>query len=665
MKNEKKHWLRLINLIALLTLVTLTIVQLSSGAMEIFAAPKELSLSTEGDLTSLKTGDEFVVTISDSRDEGDIATTENTEVPYVDISGDITDAATASGSSSVTRQWTMTLPEGISFDEASETAMLKEADANDALPMFSYDEETRVLDITVGVSVTELDLKLYADTAGNYELSIADKNIMLTDSEKLVMVVGEAEVAESGVATTATANEASTDSVGTQVDLTQPPYSDDQTISVWNNPNIADIPVGSAYQEVYTWTEFNSAMRNSGKTYIRLMADIDNPSTLQGTGGGLGTTTVIPSRRLVVDGNNHKLNTQEISYRMNTAGSARNIFGFYLKDLTMYGSSPYGCFCTEVTYYKYIVYDNINYEGSQLTASYGATLIFKGTNTIRSAFLNYTYTIGSTTATVRNNGTNSVASGLEAHRAIFQEGSSLTLNCGTGDALIIGAYLSQNVGNKPYAYLEKGASIDLTSEGDGGESLAWNAPRVVNAGANIQNGGSLILEEDAKMSIDVSNTHRAGIRLTGGNSSRRTSIELSENADLYIKTGARLGQPWSTGSTGISNVLNTTIPYYSALTMDQYSDIDLDSAGANMTIDMNDSKFFWDYYSNRGYQPQAIRMDTQSNITVGTQAVFNVNMNGSMGSALRMVGSNSQFLVRQDGEVNINVSDQTGVMTYN
>ncbi|MHC5247528.1 pectate lyase-like adhesive domain-containing protein [Enterococcus sp. LJL90] len=199
MKNRKKHWLLLINFIAVFSLIAVTIVQLSSGAMEIFAAPKELSLSTEEALTQLKAGDEFVVTISDSRDESDIATTENTEVPFVNKSGDITDAENAANSASVSRQWRMTLPEGITFDETAEKATLTAATASGITPVFHFDQETRILDITVNASITKLALSLTAETAGEYELSVADKNIMLTDSEKLAVVVGEAEEGKAGV----------------------------------------------------------------------------------------------------------------------------------------------------------------------------------------------------------------------------------------------------------------------------------------------------------------------------------------------------------------------------------------------------------------------------------------------------------------------------------
>ncbi|MBP1047984.1 hypothetical protein I6N96_16965 [Enterococcus sp. BWM-S5] len=453
-------------------------------------------------------------------------------------------------------------------------------------------------------------------------------------------------------------NEVSSDPaslVSPLADTTQPPYSDDKTYSIWGNPNVDAVPSGTAYKEVSTWTEFNAAMIDSTTTYIKLMADIDNPSTTQGGSTATIISTSKPS--LVVDGNGHKLNTQQISYWM-TGSTAR---GYYLKNLTMYGSSPYGCFSTEVYQNKYIVYDNITYEGSQLTAAYYATLVFKGTNTVISANANYTYTINGVTNTVTNNGVATVASGLEAHRAIILEDSITNFITGKGDGLLIGGYLSQNAGNSPYAYLEKNATLNVTSKGDGGESYSYNASSgVVNAGANIQNGGSLILNEGASMTVDVTGTHRAGMRLTGGSSSRNTIVNIGKDAELKIITDERIGQQWETGSvgsTGISNVTAATYPYYSGLTLDSYSKIILSDENAVLDVTMENSRYY--RTAALGYV-QGIRMAANSSIYVSSKAAFNLNMNGSFGSALKMVGANSSFVVEDEGEVNFDVKSQTG-----
>ncbi|MHC5372286.1 pectate lyase-like adhesive domain-containing protein [Enterococcus sp. LJL120] len=331
MKNRKKHWLLLINFIAVFSLIAVTIVQLSSGAMEIFAAPKELSLSTEEDLTQLKAGDEFVVTISDSRDESDIATTENTEVPFVDKSGDITAAENAANAASVSRQWRMTLPEGITFDETAEKATLTAATASGITPVIHFDQETRILDITVNASITKLALSLTAETAGEYEISVADKNIMLTDSEKLAVVVGEAEEFEE------------IKPKGTVTNLAvQPLITDPQAIQV-----------------VTTWDEFVEALGDTSINQITLGNDITLSGTLTDNYGVFSNSSVdlstgygylfvskaAISRNLIIDGGKYTFDFGNLAISFTDASvNTSSYWNITMQNINVKSANPYAPF---------------------------------------------------------------------------------------------------------------------------------------------------------------------------------------------------------------------------------------------------------------------------------------------------------------------------------
>lgn len=438
------------------------------------------------------------------------------------------------------------------------------------------------------------------------------------------------------------------------VDMTVAPYNDDQTINLWNDPNVDTQPTGSSYVEVSSWDQFHAAVMSSTVSYIKLMADIQNPSTTE----AVTLMQTVPENKpaTVIDGNNFQLDTRCFSYLM-TGATAR---GWYLKNLKMFGASPYGCFNTDVYENKYIVYDNITFEGSQLTAAYKATLVFRGSNQIISANNTYTTTINGTSRTTRNDGiAGNVASGLEGHRAIFQENSNTTFTTGVGDGLILGAYLSNTMSNAPYFYVENNTTVNLNSIGDGGESYGYNATggRIVNAGANVQNGGSFFVGSNSQVNIDVSKSHRAGMRLTGGSSTRKTKVSIAENGKLNISTGERLGMQWASGGQGQSNVTDATYPYYSGLTMDDFSELDLTSAGSELTINMTNSRY--SRSTSLGY-PQGIRMASNSSVLIGEEAKLNLNMDGSFGSALKMTGSGASFTVKDKGAVSFITKNQTG-----
>ncbi|WP_322597285.1 pectate lyase-like adhesive domain-containing protein [Enterococcus sp. HY326] len=649
MKNKRKHWLLLINFITLFSLITATVVQLSSGLTEIFAAPNEISLSSEDDLTSLQAGNEFVMKISDSRDEGDIATTENTDVPLVDRSGDLSDASTSSGTASVTRQWTMTLPEGISFDEDAEKAMLQEADANVVLPTFSYDEDTRVLDISVDVAVTELDLKLSADTAGSYELSVADKNIMLTDSNKLEVVIGEAEEVNSAITDAIEPMAVTTDEVGTQASealldfdygVTYKPDAD----ATWGTEAAATEVV-----TVYTFTELNNAILSGTADYIKLGNDIVSDTFL--ALGALNRRNASAYRRdYVIDGQGYTLDSGSVSWSYPETPNREH--NFYIKNIKMHSTNPYGCFMGAEANYNYtsMVFEDVDYDGSQLTASWTTTLFFRGANKVTSRYDSYTASYvnanntGQDYSSVRSVYTGLTygsrgQSGLEAYRVIFDEGSTFDCIVENGDGLLIGSYRGKEPSaagrTTPYVAVRTGANVNMVSQGNSGETwYYYTGDGLYYAGINIQAGGKLYVGTDATLTMDVRNTTRTGIFLGGGTSSKRTNLTIDNGGTLNLLADGNR---------------NTTDNKYAGIKLYQYSDLNILAGGKLTGLIEND-------WSGR----PAVELAAYSTVTVGSdgaeyiddntpQGLLDITASGTNGTALNLMAY-SNFTVKDFGQ---------------
>lgn len=458
-------------------------------------------------------------------------------------------------------------------------------------------------------------------------------------------------------------------------------YANELTYSKWSNPDWGQESAANKVVYVSTYAQFNKALhgtfvasdgndqdgvpyvQKNDANYVKLVADIDNPGNTAPVLGTINDITAAQQRDVVIDGNGYYLNTGGLYFRWG-AGTLNNLtpIHVYLKNLTMYSQNPYGCFSIWFNRNSSIVYDNVNYTGSQLTASYQTTQVYRGKNTIRSV-KEYKYTQPSGTEVTRSCYFSNVASGMEGRRVYVQSGSVTDFEAVEGDALILGAYTSNYItSNAPLLHLEKGAELKVKSTGNGGESYSYNATgsvgdaanidNVVYAGANIQNGGSLTLAEGAKMTVDVTGTGRAGVRLTGGTATRRTTLQIGKSASLKVLTDGDMGVAQS-GPFGGVNAIN--YPKYAGLSLEPYSDILLSEEGAVLDVDMKNDKY--QFNATLGYSP-GIRMNSNSNIYVASKSLFKLQIDGSYGSALKMIGANSQFLVEDEGEVSFNSKNQ-------
>ncbi|MHC5250637.1 beta strand repeat-containing protein [Enterococcus sp. LJL90] len=451
-------------------------------------------------------------------------------------------------------------------------------------------------------------------------------------------------------------------------------YSNELTYSQWGGTDNTwgDEPANdSNIIHVYTYAQLTKALRGTftssdgndaadgiayanknSFSYIKLMNNIDNSNYTSALGTAVDIS-LAQQRSVVIDGNGFFLSTGQYYYRWGAGGNNGSAYAIsvYIKNLDMYSQNPYGCFSNWFNRYSSFVYDGVSYTGSQLSASYLSTQVFRNTNTIKNVN-SFTHP---TTGNIVNCYNSNVSSGLEGRRVYVQSGSNTTFNTVTGDGVILGAYMSESVTtNAPILHIESNATLNVTASGNGGESYTYNSTNGgVYAGVNIQNGGSLTLGTGATMNVDVSGTGRAGVRLTGGNSNKITTVDLLDNAKLNVVTDGPMGMNQS----GIFGVDDTTYSYYAGLSLYNYSKINLAGSGAELNVSMSNANYYRS--SSLGFSP-GIYMGTNSNVYVASEASMNLTMDGSFGSALKMVGTNSEFLVEDNGSVNFDFLNQSG-----
>ncbi|MHC5218130.1 pectate lyase-like adhesive domain-containing protein [Enterococcus sp. LJL128] len=288
--------------------------------------------------------------------------------------------------------------------------------------------------------------------------------------------------------------------------------------------------------EVSTWTELNNAIRNqftgadvdkNNADYIKVIADIQNPGEASPS---LGNRERWPATRVdfVIDGQDHIIDFNNRSFSA-PSGSSTNQ-NVYIKNIKMYGQNPYGPFAigdySAIT--STLTYDNVYYEGSQLSASWQATMIFKNTNTFHSVH-SYSAPLvpGTTRRTVEDQ------AGLEAFRAIYEEGSDTTVTVENGNAFILASFLGDtgSTNNQPaYAEFKKGAKASFLTKGNGGE--------IHSTGANVMGlrKGDVILGEDVQVDLSTKdNSTRGGIGLSSD-----TSITVANRAQLNININGQM-----------------------------------------------------------------------------------------------------------------------------
>ncbi|MHC5372368.1 pectate lyase-like adhesive domain-containing protein [Enterococcus sp. LJL120] len=328
MKNKNKKAFLLVKLLALMSIVSVIGYQLAFGISGIFAQEQSLSLTTEFDSEELAADEQFTVKISDQRSISEIVTTENTDLPYVDQSQSLTE--TSSSEVSIKREYTMVLPEGISFDQTIQNEWQTEMDYTGALPEFSFDENSRELKISVDASATEVGIRLTATAAGSYQLQVKDAN--LTESSEAVTVeVGEAKVTDS--------------------------EDETATMSV-EAPTTRAIALASA-TTVTTWDEFVAAFGDASVSQIVLGANISLSGTITDTHGVFDKTSVDLSsaygylyvtkaqisRTVVIDGGGYTFDFGNLGIGFTNASvNTSSYWNITMQNINVKSANPYAPF---------------------------------------------------------------------------------------------------------------------------------------------------------------------------------------------------------------------------------------------------------------------------------------------------------------------------------
>ncbi|MBL1225824.1 pectate lyase-like adhesive domain-containing protein [Enterococcus sp. BWR-S5] len=443
-----------------------------------------------------------------------------------------------------------------------------------------------------------------------------------------------------------------------------------------SDPNWGKIENATTIVHVYNWTQLHKAVVSGTATADRFVA-ADGVDPVDGVAYSeknnadyivlmndiIGTSFAIgvarqnsPATRpdYVIDGNGFKLDSGARSFGFPEKAAAtawQTPNNVYVKNITMYSTNPYGAFMGPENSYNFytITYEDVNYIGSQLTASWTSTLIFRGTNHVEStnsytmSYENVNNTGVSATVT-RPTYTNQ--SGLEAHRVIFDKDSVNTFDIENGDGLLIGGYLSNNVANGtngsgraiPYAAVRENADVTMTSKGNSGESYSYNAGTsgVMYAGINIQNGGQLYVGENADLLMNTAGTTRAGMRLTAStaavNAGRRPVATIASGGNLQFNMDGNM----NTGT------------YYSGFFLEGYATINVAESG-HLGLSMK----------NEQNGKPAIRMDANSTVNIGSEGLLKVDMDNSIGSAMQL-GTSSKFDVEALGQAAFTLSNQGG-----
>lgn len=380
--------------------------------------------------------------------------------------------------------------------------------------------------------------------------------------------------------------------------------------------------------KISTWSQLNSALMSSSQVILDIQANITNP-TISGYINNLMPTN---KNKIVILGNGYSLDFTGWCYYVD---NITNQYNFVIDYTDLYGGNYYGPLLTVHNGpNSSVTFRNINYTGSQVTASFQNKIIFEGTNNIKSEATQYTSYDGSIRTMNNPN-----QSGLEAHTALFSENSNTTIEVSNGDGLILGSYLADQApvsSIQPSLTMEKNSKVKIKTSGNTGETTAWGMPNwgpMIYSTINIQRNGIVKVGENSQLDVETApGTTRVPVRL-GYNpalSQWIPSIMQEKNSILNIK------------SNGPVSTANAT----AAIMMDKNALISLDS-GSKLNMDINDM--------NSGLP--AVSMGQNSNFTISENSVLQINKKNGNGNLLNM-SSGSKFFVDQNGVAKFNSSGE-------
>ncbi|WP_373852507.1 pectate lyase-like adhesive domain-containing protein, partial [Listeria fleischmannii] len=362
---------------------------------------------------------------------------------------------------------------------------------------------------------------------------------------------------------------------------------------------------------VTTYQELETAMGNQAITEINIMNDIEFTNYTSTAAGEANVT--VPVRSITINGNNHHVDFRRRGYLMNFASTKINIT---LQNMKMYGQNYWGPFRIYGTagVGSTFTFDNIEYTGAQLTASYQADVIVKGT--VKNASVNsYVSPFNNITYNALTNQAN-----LEVTNITFTKGSNYTGTTENATVLMLGTG-----GTKGNAIIEEGAKLDLMGGGNGlsGEGQ-WTT---------IQLNGNFEMQKNSE------------VHISSPQASTRGGIQLGNDSKLLVQDNAKL-------------TLDMDGPFTDAYNKNPIN------VGTNASFEVADGASLIIQATNQGTGTGAlVYTGTSSTFKIGKKSIFKLKSDGTGVKNLIRIGGTSTFNFEDAGEVDIDASGNTNAST--
>ncbi|MBO0468324.1 hypothetical protein JZO73_12380, partial [Enterococcus plantarum] len=283
--------------------------------------------------------------------------------------------------------------------------------------------------------------------------------------------------------------------------------------------------------KVSNWSQLDAALMSNTVTIVDVQSSMTNTAT------GRADRNLSDNRpNYVLLGNGYSLDFIGYSYRWGTNTSI--VHKAVVDNVDLYGGHYYGpvTMWDRNAYGSSITYRNVNYTGSQLTASFQAVLRFEGKNVIKSKATQYT----SYNGTVRNMADTN-QSGLESHTLVFASNTDTTIEAENGDGVILGSWYSDwdTVATiQPSLTLEENATATIRTLGNTGETNSWQTnggsiPSVIS----VQRNGKIDVGKNANLNVETADgTTRVPVRLgyQAATSQWTTSINLEDSSNFNV-----------------------------------------------------------------------------------------------------------------------------------
>ncbi|UUV99462.1 pectate lyase-like adhesive domain-containing protein [Vagococcus luciliae] len=413
--------------------------------------------------------------------------------------------------------------------------------------------------------------------------------------------------------------------------------------------------------KVSTWSQLDAALMSNDTTIIDVQNNMTNTSTVR-------ADRSLNDRRkdYVLLGNGYSLDFIGYSYKWGTNTSivhkpiVDNVDlygGHYFGPVTMWDRNAYG---------SSITYRNVNYTGSQITASFQAVIKFEGKNNIRSKDSSYISYDGKNRSMADTR-----QSGLESHTLSFSDNTDTLIETEQGDAVILGSWYSNwdTVSTiQPSLTVGKNANVVLRTLGNDGETNSWQTsggsiPSVIS----IQRNGRIDIGEGAKLTAETADgTTRVPVRLGYNNSvpsSWITSINLADKSQFNVNIGGPIANNSSRAAFMLQdnsqiNVGENASMIVNAKNMTTGSPVI--SMGTSSLINVEKSGAL--SINKTGGRGRILNLSSQSNFKVSDEGSATFVSDGETTSTDQMIygGNGSTFLIDERGIFTSRINNGTG-----